>query len=181
MKKFAYVHAWLPMGVAVTLLSVMVCGAVQQSIRIGANEPQIRMAEDGAMDIVRGLSPQQVLPKYNVDMAASLSPYMIVYDDQGNVLASSVELDGKVPELPPSVLAAAREQKEDNVTWQPRVGVRSAVSIVRFVGDKPGFVLAGRSLREVERLEDLILRDVAIGWVVTMAATLFTYFCFRPR
>lgn len=181
MKNFGFV-AWLPMAVAVTLLSVMVYGVAQQSLRLSANYPQNQIAEDAAMDIVeRGAAPQAVLPKVNVDMATSLAPFMIVYDDSGKILASSVVLDGKVPELPAGVLESARERKEDNVTWQPKTGVRAAAVIVRYVGDKPGFVLAGRSLREVEILEGNILRDVVIGWAVTMAATLLAYFCFRPR
>ena len=178
MKKLGFIFSWLPIGIAVTLLSFLVYGVVQQTIRLSANSPQIQLAEDAAVNIVRGASPQAVIPKDNVDMAASLSPYMIVYDDQGNILASSVELDGKVPVLPSGVLAQAREQ-EVRVTWQPRVGVRSAAVIVRFVGDKPGFVLAGRSLREVEKLEDVILRDVFMGWVVTMVVTLVAFFLFR--
>ena len=178
MKKLSFIFSWLPIGIAVTLLSFLVYGVVQQTIRLSANIPQIQLAEDAAVNIVRGVSPQAVIPKDNVDMAASLSPYMIVYDDQGNILASSVELDGKVPVLPSGVLAQAREQ-EVRVTWQPRSGVRSAAVVVRYVGDKPGFVLAGRSLREVEKLEDVILRDVFMGWAVTMVVTLVAFFLFR--
>lgn len=179
MNKFAYVLSWIPLGVAVTLLSLIVYGVVQQAIRLGANELPKQMAEDAATDIVRGITPKAVIPKVNVDMAASLAPFMIVYDDRGSILATSVELDGKVPELPVGVLASARERRVDNVTWQPKPGVRSAVSIVRYVGDKPGFVLAGRSLRQIEILEDKILLDVIIGWAVTMAATLFAYYLLR--
>lgn len=181
MKKLNFLFSWIPIGVAVTLMSVMVYGVAQQMLRLNANQTQIQLAEDAATDIVRGVAPQQVLPKQNVDMAASLAPFMIVYDDQGHILASSVELDGNVPALPSGVLTSAREQKEDNVTWQPKPGVRASVSIVRYVGDKPGFVLAGKSLREVEKLEDKMLVDVFLGWAVTMAATLLACFCFRPR
>ena len=53
------------------------------------------------------------------------------------------------------------------VTWQPREGIRIASVTVRWSG---GTVLAGRSLREVERLEDQALLLVAAGWAATMAA-----------
>lgn len=166
------------MGIAVTLITLMVYGTVQQSVRLSTNLPQIQMAEDAAMDIVRGVAPQAVLPKQNVDIAASLAPFMIVYDDNGQILASSAVLDGKAPELAKGILDSAREQKVDRVTWQPKPGVRSATVIVRYVGDAPGFVLVGRSLREVEKLEQRLFLDVVIGWAITMAATLFAYYLF---
>jgi hypothetical protein len=179
MKKWGYVVSWLPMGVVVTLMSLMVYGAVQQSIRLGANIPQIQMAEDAALDIVRGIAPQAVLPKQNVDIAASLAPFMIIYDDSGQILASTAVLDAGVPELPAGVLDLAREKKEDRVTWEPKKGVRSAAVVVRYVGDKPGFVLAGRSLREVEKLEEQIFLKVIIAWAVTMVGTLGAYYFTR--
>jgi hypothetical protein len=39
---------WLPLAAAVTMLSGLVYIAVQQNMRIGANDPQIQLAEDAA-------------------------------------------------------------------------------------------------------------------------------------
>ncbi len=39
---------------------------------------------------------------------------------------------------------------EDRITWQPEPGIRSAVVVVHYTGATPGYVMAGRSLREVE-------------------------------
>lgn len=179
MKKFLYVLSWIPMGIAVTLLSGLIYATVQQAIRVSANSPQIQMAEDAAADMERKVVPGAIIPKVNVDMADSLAPFMIVYDDMGTVLASSVQLDGEVPKLPKGVLDYVREHKEDRVTWEPKPGVRVAAVIVRYVDGDHGFVLAGRSLREVEKLENKIFVHVAIGWAVTMVATLFSYYLFR--
>jgi hypothetical protein len=74
---------------------------------------------------------------------------MIVYDDQGEAVASSGALHGQIPSLPAGVLDYVRENSEDRVTWQPEAGVRIAAVIVRFEGVESGFVLAGRSLREL--------------------------------
>ena len=181
MKKLGFVSFWAPIAVAVTLLCFMAYALVQQSLRISVSMMPIQLAEDAATAIVRGAAPGAVIPKDNVDISLSLAPFMIVYDDTGTVLASSAVLDGKVPELPKGVLDAARERKEDRVTWQPAPGVRAAVVVVRSVGSKPGFVLAGRSLREAEKLSERLLFDAVGAWAVTMAATLFVCFCFRPR
>jgi hypothetical protein len=39
---------WLPLAVAITILAGLVYATVQQSLRQGANDPQIQLAEDTA-------------------------------------------------------------------------------------------------------------------------------------
>jgi hypothetical protein len=97
---------------------------------------------------------------------------MIVYDDAGNVLASSVVLHGVTPDLPAGVLDYTRAYGEDRVTWQPEEGVRIAAVVVRYEGTQSGFVLAGRSLREVEVREAQTQQMAGLALVVTLAASL---------
>jgi flagellar motor component MotA len=49
--------------------------------------------------------------------------------------------------------------------------VRSASALVAYGGAAPGVVQAGHSLREPERLIDVIGQLVALAWVATMVAT----------
>jgi len=179
MKKFGFVYSFIPLAVAITLLSLMTYGVAQQSIRIGSYNPQIQMAEDAAADVAHGIKPETVIPTKTIDVSASLAPFMIVYDDRGTVLASNVVLNGKVPQIPPGVLDFAREKRQDRLTWQPAPDVRAAVVVARYVGNKPGFVLAGRSIREVENLTEKLFFDVAVGWAVAMAATFVAAWIFR--
>ena len=44
---------WVPLTIGTTLLCGLVYLATQQSIRQGANDPQIQMAEDAAAALVR--------------------------------------------------------------------------------------------------------------------------------
>jgi hypothetical protein len=53
---------WLPLAAVTTLLCGLVYLAVQQSLRQGANDPQIQMAEDAAAALVAGSTPESVLP-----------------------------------------------------------------------------------------------------------------------
>jgi hypothetical protein len=77
-------------------------------------------------------------------------------------------LDGAVPKPPAGVFDYTRVHGDDRVTWQPRPGVRIAAIVVHYGGAQPGFVLAGRSLRESERRTDQI-GVVLLGlWVVTL-------------
>ena len=162
-KAFLY---WLPLAFCLTVLAGLVYAAVQQSYRQGANDPQIQMAEDAAAQLEAGQQPATVAGSTTVDMARSLAPFLIVYDEAGKVLAASVQLNGSVPAIPPGVLLAAEQSGENRLTWQPQQGVRNTAVVTHYGGSHPGFVLAGRSLREVENRVDKLTQIVGLAWVV---------------
>ena len=155
---------WLLIVVVVTGLCGLVYGVVQQDIRQGANNPQIQMAEDAAAKLASGQAAQSVVPAEKVDIAKSLAPYIIVFDASGKPVASSAQLGGQTPTVPSGVFDAVRQSGEDRITWQPQVGVRSAIVVMRFSGSSSGFVLAGRSLREAEERIDHMGQIVLVGW-----------------
>ena len=167
---------WLPVALCVTILSGLVYVAVQQSYRQSATDPQIQMAEDAAALLEQGVRPQDVVGGSKVDIASSLAPFMIIYDASGHVVASSAQLNGSAPDLPPGVFDSVRASGEDRLTWQPQEGVRVAAVIARYRGPSatnaptiaPRFVLAGRSLREVEERESQLTQMVGIAWIVAM-------------
>ena len=163
---------WLPIALAVTLVCGLTYIVVQQDLRQGANDPQIQMAEDTAAALAAGTPVTSLVPSERVDIAASLSPFVIVYDRQGHVTASSALLDGHTPGLPAGVLTAARSSGEDKVTWEPGSGVRIAAVVVPVsIG---GSVLAGRSLREVEIRESDLLGTTVLAWLFTLGAVAVT-------
>jgi len=159
---------WLPVALCVTVLSGLVYVAVQQSYRQSANDPQIEIAEDAAILLRDGAKPQDVLGGGKVEMSRSLAPFMIVYDASGHVTASSAQLNGVTPNIPPGVFDSVRTSGEDRLSWQPQEGVRAAAVVTQYGGSNPGFVLAGRSLREVEEREAQLTQMVGIAWVVAL-------------
>jgi hypothetical protein len=163
---------WLPLAAAVTLLSGMVYIAVQQELRISANDPQIQLAEDGARALAEQQPPDSIVPPGKVDIAQSLAPYLIVFDSQGSPVASNAVLHGVIPDIPKGVLDYTRTHGEDRVTFMPEAGVRSATVIVSVNGGQGGFVLAGRSLREVEKRIDQLTQQVGAIWLAAMLVTL---------
>ena len=169
---------WPPLAAVATGISGLVYVAVQQDFRQSANDPQIQMAEDAAALLASGQPPQSVVPATNVDIAKSLAPFTMVFDDSGRTIASSAQLDGDIPLLPPGVFTPARARGEIRFTWQPAPEARSAVVIVHYAGEHPGFVLAGRSLREVEKRQRALMAEVGVAWVATLwlalAGALFT-------
>jgi hypothetical protein len=167
----AIVRYWLIIAVIVTGLSWLIYAVVQQDIRQSANDPQIQIAEDSATMLANGRSIQEVVPGEKVDIAKSLAPYVIVFDSSGKPVASSAQLNGQIPTIPMGVFDAVSKNGEDRITWQPQPGVRSAVVVTQFKGSSSGFVLAGRSLREVEKREGAMMQIVFAGWIALLFIT----------
>ena len=163
---------WVPIAAVTTLFCGLVYVAVQQALRHSANDPQIQIAEDAAAALANGNRAETVVPASIVDMAQSLAPVLIVFDSTGAVLGSSGVLHGKVPIPPAGVFEFVRGHGEERVTWQPERGVRMASVVVRSGGAHPGFVLAARSLREVEMREAQTGQLAGIGWVGILVVSL---------
>jgi hypothetical protein len=158
---------FLPLAILATCLCGLISVGLQQDLRTGANDPQQQLAEDAAARLNAGAAPGSVAGGAEIDIAASLAPFVVVYDAGGAVLASNGQLDNLAPMLPRGVLANARSSGLDAVTWQPRAGVRIATVSVPWNG---GVVTAGRSLRLVEDRESQLEVLVGVGWVATLVA-----------
>ena len=161
------IAVFLPLAVLATAMSGLVYLVAQQGLRQGANDPQVQMAEDAARALDAGTAPAVVTGPPTVDVAESLAPFLVVFDADGHALASSGRLDGADPVPPKGVLDNAASDQPNIVTWQPRDGVRIATVTARWGS---GTVMAGRSLREVERREDSLLLLVAAAWAATLVA-----------
>jgi hypothetical protein len=169
MKPKKILGIWLPLVVVITALCGLVYISVQQSLRQGANDPQIQMAEDAAGALTAGTAARTVVPATLVDMNRSLAPFLIIYSPDGQPVAGSGLLDGKLPEIPKGVLDYAAQNGQNRVSWQPEDGVRIAAVVVP---SGSGFVLAGRSLQEVEKRELQVQGFAAAAWVFGLLASL---------
>ena len=158
-----------------TVLAFALYSIPQQVLRQGLNDPQIAMATDLAAVLDRygvndGLHQGALLQTGGlVDMARSLSPFLIVYNDQGQPLGSNAQLDGRTPAPPVGVFDYVRQHGQERVSWQPILGtahgVRIAAVIQRVNGPQPGFVLAGRNMREVEAREEQVEHMAGLTWL----------------
>jgi len=158
---------FLPVAVLATFCCGLVHAAVQQDLRLSANDPQVQLAEDAARALDAGARPSGLVGSSKVDVATSLAPFVVIFDLSGRVLATDGQLDGHDPIPPSGVLDSARQNPPNAVTWQPRDGVRIASVSVPWHG---GTVLAGRSLREVEQREDEALLIAVAGGLVMLVA-----------
>lgn len=159
--------AWLPLAVLAAGLAGVGCVVAQQSIRAGADEPQLGLAKGAASALSSGAEPATVVRPSTSVMRRADGPFTIVTDASGAVVASDVTLNGRWLPPPPGVLAAARSGAIDRVTWQPTADVRLAQVSIGWTG---GAVTVARSLAETERVEDLIAGLVAAGFAGTLVA-----------
>ena len=170
----ALFRGWLPLAAAITGLCLLVYATVQQSFRTGANDPQVQLAEDATSQLASGTRPESlraIVASPSVDMEQSLATFVIVYNERGTVLVGTGILDGRVPVPPAGVFAFAREHGEERVSWQPTRRVRIAAVVRHSTAAQGAFVLAGRSLREIEARELSLRTMCAIAWMVLLTAT----------
>jgi hypothetical protein len=192
-----------------TVLALALNTIPQQVLRLGANDPQIALADDLVAKLEQGIAPTDAISPASIDIARSLTPFVIAYDDQGRPLTSQARLDGAIPTPPSGVFDYVRQHGEDRLSWQPILGTTSSkdqksalnggmtprahgvriaavVQRVAPVGNAPGgFVLAGRNMREVENREHLVGQLATLAWIVMLALIFVATAAFgwftRPR
>jgi len=166
------IKIWFPLTVLSTLFCGLVYATVQQNYRQSANDPQIQIAQDTIATINSGFSPKDAVFRNRIDISKSLAPFIIIYDESGKPITSGAVLDGKTPIPPKGAFDFAKKFGENRFTWEPKNGVRNAVVLAYYKGKESGFVLAGRSMREVEIRETRLEIQVGLAWIVILAATL---------
>ena len=165
-------RAWLPLLFILSMFYGAIYVAVQQNFRQSANDPQIQIARDQAQALQEGKTAQDIVGQTSVDLSKSLAPFVIIYDDALGPIASQAVLDGRIPTPPQGVFDYTKTHKEDKVTWQPKPNIRIASVLERFEGPKPGFILVGRSLKEVEQRVSDLGNKLMIGWIITAVGSL---------
>ena len=155
-----------------TILFGTIYVVAQQLDRLSANDAPLRLASQVAAELREGQSTT-VDAQPHVDLSRSLAVFVVVEDAQGVSSAGSGFLDGSLVSLPTGVLASAGQSGEDNVTWQPRSGLRFATVTLR-VGDQ--FVSAGQSLEPSESRDGTFQLLVGVGWLLAMLVLGGTWF-----
>ena len=161
-KSQGLIAIWLMLLFLVTFSSLLVYVVAQQSIRLGANEVPMQLAvlTVDKLDAGQPASAGNAIQTGTVDIRSSLETFVLVFDDKGNLLASSGRLGDAMPVYPAGVLSYVAQHGVDRVTWQTASGLRFASVAVPYAG---GVVVAAQSLTEPENRTD------AIGWLVLAA------------
>jgi hypothetical protein len=96
----------------------------------------------------------------------------MVYDKNKHLLATSGMMGSSKPSYPKGVLDHVDKYGEDRVTWQPHTGLRFATVAIKFDN---GYIVAGRSLLETEKLISNIGRLVLMAWVAFFVCSIIGF------
>lgn len=173
-------HYWWVLALTVTILCSGLYAVGQQVMRHSANDPQIQIAEDIAYALEHGGDPHVLAGTNSVEIAQSLSPFVIIYNEDYQMIASNVR-DAQVPMIPRGVLEYTKQYGTDRVTWQPAPALRIASVVQHVESGQGGFVLVGRSLREIESRMEGLFQNVVIGWLLTLALSLLMAIGFQKK
>lgn len=147
-------HRWIPLAIIIVLLCGLIYGVAQQMLRQSANDPQLQMGYQAATKLEYVAWAGAVVPEESLDIAATLSVFVTVYDSAGTPQSSSGRLNGKVLVPPKGVFESARARGENCFTWEPEKGLRIAAIVIPANGQavdlRNSYVLVGKSLREYE-------------------------------
>lgn len=160
---------WIAYAAIITLMCGIIYITVQQNYRANANDPQYQMAEDAANALSNGADPKSLTPSAtNIEISKSLSPFIIIFNDAGNMAATNATLDGKAIKIPPGVIPYIQKNGSDAVSWQPEPRVRLAMVGLHTTAGKGYIVFTGRSLRKVEERIGKLGNQVLFGWICSL-------------
>lgn len=165
-------NSWLPFAIVIVIFSGLVYVAVQQNYRMSANEPLYQIVETVTNGINQGQPLDQIVPAQGTaELSGSVLPFAMIYNATSTLIGSSALLDGKNPSVPSEVLDTAKARGQYAVTWQPKPGVREAIVVKYFSGPQAGFLVAGRSLKQTEILENQTLLMSAMAGIIALVLT----------
>jgi hypothetical protein len=156
---------WVVVAFLVTFTSLLVYVTAQQVLRLGANEMPAELAAETSINLENSKSPLDAVPAEITDISKSPGTFAMVFDKDKNLIASSAVMGIDEPAYPREVLDYVDKNGEDRVTWQPQKGLRFATIAVK-AGDK--YIVAGRSLKETEKLIATIGKLVFYAWLACM-------------
>lgn len=160
---------WICSFIIISVIFGTIYAVIQQNSRLSANDEQVKIAYDISNSIENGSDINSLVSTNKIDISKSLSPFIIIYDDEKNVISSSGLLNNEIPQLPKGVLDYTLLHNENRVTWQPQNNVRIAAVVKKFEsGNMSGYVLVGKSLKEVEDRDSHMFLLVLVAWFISM-------------
>jgi len=161
---------WIVIAFMATFTSSVVYLVSQQSVRLGANEIPAQLATETSIKLQSGQSAKKAIPTVKVEITKSLNAFIMVFNNNKNLVATSGMIGDFQPIYPTNVLDNVSEKNDSRVTWQPTNGLRYATVAIKYSG---GYIVAARSLLETEKLIDKIGKLVCITWIACIAFLTF--------
>jgi hypothetical protein len=168
MKKLrSIIIIWVTIIFLVTFSSLLTYVVAQQVIRLGADNLPATLAIETSIKLEKGQNPAGSVPDETIDILKSLETFVMIFDKDKNLIATSAMMGSEKPVYPTGVLDFVEKAGENRVTWQPVAGSpRESSHRFATVALKSGdyYIVAGRSLKEPERLTGVIETLILAAW-----------------
>lgn len=161
---------WISLMFVITFTCSLVYLAIQQSIRMGANEIPAQFTAETLIKLENGQSAESSVPAEKTDVLKSLNAFVMVYDKNKNLIGTSGITGSEKISYPKSALDYLEKNGESRVTWQPKSGLRFATVAIKYDN---GYIVAARSLLETENLIGIIGKLVIAAWLSCIAFSVF--------
>jgi hypothetical protein len=153
---------WIIIIFLVTFTSILTYLAAQQVTRLGANEQPAQLAVETSINLKSGQSIKDAIPSEVIDISKSLRAFVMIYDKNKILVASSGMLGKDEPVYPKGVLDNLDKIGSERVTWQPQAGLRFATVALKTDNN---YIVAAYSLLERENLIDVIGELILAAWL----------------
>ena len=179
-----------------TVLAFALYAIPQQVLRQGLNDPQIAMATDMTAVLIVTVSPTACTrarfsnAKVSSTWRAASRRSLSSTTTRASLSAPMLSLTAKPPRRPPAYSTTSASTAKERVSWQPILGstsgVRIAAVVERVNGPQPGFVLAGRNMREIEAREAQVGHMAGLAWLgmlglIAAGSLVFGCYTRKPR
>jgi hypothetical protein len=188
MKKLRNIIAiWVIILFLITFCSLLTYVVAQQIIRLGTDNQPVTLAIETSIKLESGQNPADAIPDETVDISKSLETFVMIFDSDKNLVATSAMMGSENPSYPKGVLDFVNKKGQDKVTWQPVAGPpRESTHRFATVAIKSGnyYIVAGRSLTEPERLIGVIGKLILAAWaagVVLISIVLVVIYFLKKR
>ncbi len=178
-KEHSPIYRFFPFAVLITLMCGLLFVTLQQTLRLGANEPLIQLALELSNRLSKEPEIPHQFPTNKIDISKSLSTFFYVYDANKQFVGTTASINGEEIQIPHGLLEVARKNGQRRVTWQPTKNVRAALVVVHFKDQSEGFVAVGRNLEETELLIYKIQILVGLGWLATLLFVFASWYMAR--
>jgi len=155
---------WVVGALVATIALAAIYGAIQQNNRASADDAPGAVISE--LVSAGGKDTPGSLPAPRVELIESRMTFYLVYTSDGRAVAGDGYLDGKRARIPEGVLRSTVVNGSDHLTWEPRTGLRFALTTVR---DGQLLIAAGQSLTPFEQRTARIGLLLLLGWLLTLA------------
>lgn len=151
---------WVLLMMVATFTVGIVYITMQQTVRLSSNEIALSSAKEVLIKLQNGSTTEQAIPE-KTDASITLTPFVLVYDNNENMVISSATMNGEILNYPKGVLKEIETHNENRVTWQTSNGLRYASVGIKY---KDGYIIGAVSLTEKEKLIELNGKLIFIAW-----------------